>query len=137
MPKKKEMVEVTVSEVVDYLRIKGDFARGFQEMAARKIAAEAAKREGLKISKKELQSAADDFRIALGLNKARDTERWFRFNGISIESYEQYLETSLLINKYKDKLDKKTDKKKYMSSPEIRQEVRERIFEDWLADRLV
>ena len=135
MPKKKETINVTVAEVVDYLRIKGEFANALQEVVASKITAEAARREGLKVSEKELQSAADEFRVAKGLHRASDTEQWFRSIGISIDIYEEYLKTNLLVEKYKDKLEKKSDKEKYLSSPEIKQEIRNRIHQDWLADR--
>jgi hypothetical protein len=99
----------------------------------RRVTAEAAKRAGIKVSGGELQKGADAFRIANGLNKASETENWLKSNGISVEAFEEFLETNLLINKFKDRLEKKTAKGKYLSSPGIKESVREMIYQDWLA----
>jgi len=136
MPKKKEAIEVTVAEVVDFLRINGEFANALQEVVARKVTVEAARREGIKATARELQGMADSFRIERGLLKADDTEQWLRSIGISVEIYEEHLKTSLLVEKYKDRLEKKADKHKYLSSPEIKERIRERLFLDWLDARL-
>jgi len=85
------------------------------------------------VSNGELQKAADTFRVANGLNKASDTERWLKSNGITLEAFEEFLETNLLINKFKDALEKKTAKGKYLASPGVKESVKEMIYQDWLA----
>lgn len=126
-------IEVAVAEVVDYLKMTGKFAPALREVVQRKIAAGAAKEAGAKISTVELQKAADAFRVANGLNKASDTDTWLQSNGISVEAFEEFLETNLLINKFKDALDRKTGKSKYLSSAGIKESVKEMVFQDWLA----
>ena len=133
---RKDDIEIAVAEVVDYLRITGGFAPALREVLGRKVAADAARKSGLKVSAKELQRAADAFRVANGLKKAGDTEAWLKGNGISLDALESFLETSLLIAKLKDALEKKTPKRKYLATPGVRESIREMIYQDWLAKAL-
>jgi hypothetical protein len=129
----KNEIEIAVAEVVDYLRMTGQFSPALREVVQRKITAEAAKKSKIKVSNGELQRAADAFRVANGLNKASDTDRWLKSNGISLEAFEEFLETNLLVNKFKDALEKKTAKGKYLASPGVKESVKEMIYQDWLA----
>lgn len=126
-------IEIAVAEVVDYLRMTGQFSPALREVVQRKITAGAAKAARIKVSTAELQKAADTFRIANGLNKASDTDRWLKSNGVSLEAFEDFLETNLLINKFKDALERKTAKGKYLASAGIKESVKEMIYQDWLA----
>ena len=58
-----------------------------------------AKRKGAKVTFDELQEAADHFRAVSGLDRAEDTERWFRCHQISLEHFQKYLTISLLRRK--------------------------------------
>lgn len=136
MAKKSNEIEVAVAEVVDYMRMTGKFAPALSEVVQRKVTAEAAKKSGIKGSTKELQKTVDAFRVVNGLSKASDTNKWLKSNGISVESLEEFLETNILISKYKDKLEKKTGKNKYLASAGIKESVREMIYQDWLESAL-
>ncbi len=133
MAKKSPEIEVTVAEIVDYLRITGAFAPALCEVVQRKVTANAAKKAGIKVTKAQLQKAADAWRLANGLNKASDTEAWLSANGIAVEVFEDYIETNLMMSKFKEQLEKKTAKKKYLSSESIKDAVRQMIYDDWLA----
>ena len=130
---KTNEIEIAVAEVVDYLRMTGQFSPALREVVQRKITAEAAKKSRMRVSNGELQKAADTFRVANGLNKASDTDRWLKSNGVSLEAFEEFLETNILINKFKDSLERKTGKGKYLASTGIKESVREMIYQDWLA----
>lgn len=132
---KKEM-EIAVADVVDYLRLTGRFAPALKEVIIRKTTAEAARKQRLRVTTKQLQKAADTFRLMFGLTKARDTAAWLKANGITVETFEAYLETNILISKYKDYLNKKTAKTKYQRSKDIKEAVREMIYQDWLKKAL-
>jgi len=136
MAKKTDEIEVAVAEVVDYLRIKGDFAPALAAVVERKVAAEGAKKMGIRVSGKELQKAADALRVLNDLSKARDTERWLKANGITVEALEGYLETNILLSKLKDRLEKKAPKTKYMKAPAIQESIREMAYRDWLAKEM-
>ena len=136
MAKKGVEIEVAVAEVVDYLRMTGRFSRALREVVARKVAVAAARKMKLRVTTAQLQKASDTFRMMHNLNKASDTNRWLKANGLTVEALEDYLEANLLINKLKDALEKKTAKSKYLSSPIIKESIREMIYKDWLEKEL-
>jgi len=136
MAKKGSEIEVSVAEVVDYLRITGQFTPALREVVERKVTAEAARKSGIKVTATQLQKGADVFRAVNDLSKASDTARWLRSIGISVEALENYLETNILISKFKDALEKKTSKNKYVSTPGIKESIREMIYQDWLNSQL-
>ena len=136
MAKKGNEIEVTVAEVVDYLRITGQFAPALREVVERKITAEAARKSGIKVTTAELQKAADAFRVVNDLSKASDTARWLRSTGISVEALENYLEINILISKFKHALEKKTSKTKYLSTAGIKESIRGMIYQEWLNSQL-
>jgi hypothetical protein len=132
MAKKSKELDVSMAEVVDYLRMSGSFTTALRDVIERKIAVDAARKKGLKITNSELQKAADAFRVANGLNKASDTEEWMSARGITLDAMEEYLESNLLISKLKDDLEKKAPKTKYMSSPVVKETIREMSYRDWI-----
>ena len=136
MAKKRNEIEVTVAEVVDYLRITGQFAPALREVIERKVTAEAARKSGIKITTAELQKAADAFRVVNDLSKASDTAHWLRSTGLSVETLENYLEINILISKFKDSLEKKTSKTKYLSMAGIKESIRDMIYQEWLNSQL-
>jgi len=136
MAEKTDEIEVAVAEVVDYLRIRGEFAPALAAVVERKVAAEGAKKMGLRVSGKELQKAADAFRVLNDLSKASDTERWLKANGITVEALESYLETNILLSKLKDRLGKKASKAKYLKAASIQESVKDMIYRDWLAKQM-
>ena len=136
MAKKKNELEVTVAEVVDYLRVTEQFIPVVGEVVERKITAEAARKRGIKVTGAELQRAADTFRAVKDLSKANDTERWLKVTGITVAVLEDYLETNILISKFKDALEKKSSKAKYTSKPSIQEAIRDMIYQDWLKSQL-
>ena len=136
MARKGKDIEVSVAEVVDYLRVTGQFTPALREVVERKITAEAAVQSGVKVTTGELQKAADAFRVLNDLSKARDTERWLRSTGISVEALEAYLESNILISKFKDRLEKKAGKAKFLALAGIKESIRDRIYQDWVASQL-
>jgi hypothetical protein len=125
-------IEVTVAEVVDYLRITEQFLPAVREVVERKITAQAARKSGITVTTSELQRAADAFRAVKDLGKARDTQRWLNSVGISVEALEEYLETNILISKFKDRLEKKANKSTYCAHPGIQESIRDMAYQDWL-----
>ncbi|MBN1625970.1 MAG: SurA N-terminal domain-containing protein [Deltaproteobacteria bacterium] len=136
MANKKQEIEIAVAEVVDYLRITGQFSPALKSVVERKVTALAARKSGIKVSTKQLQSAADTFRAMNGLIKASDTEKWLKQNGLTVDALEEYLETNILINGFKNKLEKKAGAAKYMKAPIIKESVKELIYKDWLENEM-
>jgi hypothetical protein len=128
-------IEVTVAEVVDYLRVTEQFIPAVREVVERKITAQAARKSGITVSAGELQRAADAFRTVKDLGKASDTQRWLNSAGISVEALEEFLETNILISKFKDRLEKKANRAKCCAHPSIQETIREMAYQDWLKTR--
>ena len=94
-------MKISVAEIVDFLRVTGRFQSVLREVVERKVTVEAAKRKGLRVTNQELQTAADAFRLTDGMKKASATEAWLKSLGITVKTLEDYLETNLLISKFK------------------------------------
>jgi len=129
-------LEISVAEVVDFLRVTGRFLPAVREIVERKLTVEEAKRKGLKVTVQELQKAADAFRLTNGLEKASATEAWLKSKGISLEALEDYLETNLLISKLLDTLESEEAPQKYLSSPAVKDTIRGMIYQDWLGKQM-
>jgi hypothetical protein len=56
--------------------------------------------------------------------------------GITSEAFESFLETSLLVSKFKDHLAGQVDKKKYLALEGIADTVRELVYQDWLQQQM-
>lgn len=132
MAKKNKEMEVAVAEVVDYLRLNGQFAPALKEVVMRKLASEAAREKGFKVTTAQLQRAADTFRAAQGLHKASDTKQWLSANGLTLDALEEYLTTNLLISKFKEHLGKNSNTRKYLASELVKDTVNELIYQDWM-----
>lgn len=125
-------IHVAVAEVVDFLRLKGDFAPALRQVVERKVAADAARKDGVAVTRAELQNTANAFRVMHGLHKASDTKKWLSASGLSVKALEEYLETSILISKWKDRLQSKVSVEECQRSPEIQAAIRELKYAEWL-----
>jgi hypothetical protein len=132
MPKSTPKPEIDVAEVLEYMRMTGTFAQVLSEVVKRRMTAQAAKDQGISVSVKELQKAADDFRVDRGLHKASDTQSWLQSNRLSVGAFERYLETNLLISKFKDFLEARARRSKYTPSRTAKNNLRELVYQDWL-----
>ena len=128
---KKKKIEATEEEVLNYLKIKGQFAMAERDVIERKTVAEAARKDGIRVTNGELQKAADGFRALMDLAKARETKRWLNKTGLSVEALEDYLETNILKSKFMDRLEKKSPK--FARAKPVRQAIRELAYRDWLS----
>jgi hypothetical protein len=133
-PKKRAAkVEVTPEEVLNYMRMRGQYAQVVDEVRERKLVTDAARAAGIKVSGTELQKAADGYRALMDLNKASDTQRWFNDNHLTIEGFEDYLETNILKSKFMDKLEKSSTKVR--NAKPVRQAIRQLAYREWLNGR--
>ena len=129
---KKSSIDVEMAEVVDYSRLMGTFMPALRDVVERKFTADAATKKGIKVGPGELQKGADTFRHAKGLSSAKDTEAWMNFHGISLDTFEKFLEVNMLVAKFKDHLMQKTDKAKFLQHPEVKTLIRNLVYVNWL-----
>jgi tetratricopeptide (TPR) repeat protein len=128
-------IAVVEREIVEYLKITGKYQSAMLKVTERSDTKEEATRSGVTIMEHELRSAINAFRILNNLSKANDMESWLKFNNLSWETFEEYIETELIISKFKDDLVKNTDKATYLSLPEVKKSIREMACQDWLENQ--
>ena len=110
MPELSEIVAVEVNGKAISLQeaLRFAFWRGqlgfLDEITDAAIIEQAAARRGITATDAELQAAADEFRAVHGLHKASTTLDWLASNGLTVDDWEQYLESCVLIAKVRDAL---------------------------------
>lgn len=129
---KADQLEITVAEVVNYMRLTGQFQPALREVIRRKIAAKEARDRGIKVADAELQRLADAFRARMRLFTVADTDAWLRNNGLTLNALEEYLETGLLVSKLKDALAKEASKGEILGAEPVKAVVREAAYEQFL-----
>lgn len=135
-PGKELELEVKVAEVIDYMRITGTYLPLLREVIIRKLVEKAANEKKIKISDAELQKGADTFRIMHGLYKKETMNKWLDSTGITVEKFENYIETNLLMSKLKDELFKKAGKDKLSDNSAVNDLMREIAYNQWLEKAL-
>jgi hypothetical protein len=133
---KKDEVEISVTDYLDYKKVQEEYAPELMEVIKRKVTIEAAKKAGIRVTAQQLQKTVDNFRHIHSLQKASDTEIWMNMNAVTPDMLEEYIKTNILISKFKDHLEKKASKTKYLSHPAVKDAVRDLIYEDWLAKNI-
>lgn len=128
-------IQVTVGEVVNHIRASGAFAPALREVVCRKLTRDAAVDAGLSVSDDELQEAADTFRRTNGLAGAEDTMAWLKAAGLTIEAFQEWIETNVLMEKFRDKLYAETDKEPLAAAAPVKTLMRKLIYDAWLAER--
>jgi len=129
------MVNVSVSDVVTYLRVEGGFSEALASVVRRRLLLQAADEAGIAASASELQRTADAWRALHGLHKAEDTRAWLAANGLSTDALGDYLEENIRISKARDQI-ADTRAAEVAESAEVKKLIREIAVEDWLARKL-
>jgi hypothetical protein len=129
------VVNVSVADVVSFLRIEGGFSEALGQVVRRRLLLAAADEAGIKASPDELQRAADVYRATHGLHRAADTESWMKSNGITLDVFEKHLEENIRISKMRDRI-AETDGAKAAASAPARALIRDIAVEAWLAQQL-
>lgn len=128
----EKSLNVSVADVVAYLRIEGGFSEALAQVVRRKTLLQAADEAGIVATSEELQRAADAYRAIHGLHKASDTLAWMRNNGITTETLENHLEENIRISKVRDQIAEQCAAK-IADTPAVKALIRELSVEDWLA----
>lgn len=128
----EQTLQISVSEVVDFLRIEGGFSEALASVVRRKYLLRAADGAGIEATPEELQRAADAYRAMHGLHKAADTQAWMANNGITVDKLEKHLEENIRISKARDHIADECGPA-IAGAPKVKKLIRELAVEDWLA----
>ncbi|MCC6144870.1 MAG: hypothetical protein IT368_13775 [Candidatus Hydrogenedentes bacterium] len=128
----EQSLNVSVADVVAYLRIEGGFSEALAQVVRRKTLLHAADQAGIVATAEEIQRAADAYRAIHGLHKATDTVTWMRNNGITTDTLERHLEENIRISKARDHIAEQYAAN-IADTPAVKALIRELSVEGWLA----
>lgn len=101
----KEGVDKTVAtedEVIEFLKMTGEYTVALNELKERKIKARAARKKEIEVTPDQSQKMLDAFRIKHNLKSSLATYKWLESVGISLETLDEFLETNLLVSKFNE-----------------------------------
>ena len=96
--------KITQCDVIARLKLDGTWQQTLDQLTREAHLARVAQTEKVQVADSELQTAFDDYRLAIGLEKAIDTQRWLQDSGTSIEHVESMVESDILYDKLAEKL---------------------------------
>lgn len=86
---------VTIAELVQSLKLTGQFEGLIEQLVRDRITVRGAKKQGVQVSDAEIQERADQFRRVRGLHRASDTNRYLDAMGVSLEEFEAFITDGL------------------------------------------
>ena len=94
-----ENLNITNEDILKQLKLSRRLPKIKQEIITQQIIAKKAAAEKITISDRELQKAADNFRITNNLLTAADTMRWLEINNLDLDDFETIIYQDLLATK--------------------------------------
>jgi peptidylprolyl isomerase len=86
---------ITTDDFIRSLKLSGQFEGLVEQLVRDKLTVRAAKKINLAIAAEDIQQRADDFRRALGLHRAADTNHYLDALGISLDEFETFISDGL------------------------------------------
>jgi peptidylprolyl isomerase len=86
---------ITTDDFIRSLKLSGQFEGLVEQMVRDRLTARAARQAGLQLAPEQIQERADDFRRALGLHRAADTNHYLDALGVSLDEFETWITDSL------------------------------------------
>ncbi|WP_414552241.1 peptidylprolyl isomerase [Anabaena sp. CCY 0017] len=93
------IVKISTEDIIYYIRMACQIPGILEAIATQKIIAEAADKAGIEITTEELQTAADNLRLANRLLKAEDTWAWLQKHHLSLDDLEEVAKINLTSSK--------------------------------------
>ena len=92
-------LQISSSNILDYLKVSCKLALVVQDTVRHQIISDAARLAGIVVSDRELQQAADDFRIKYDLYNPATTWEWMSSNYLTGDDFEKLIYESILTSK--------------------------------------
>jgi hypothetical protein len=86
---------ITTDDFIRTLKLSGQFEGLVEQMVRDRLTARAARQAGLQLKPEQIQERADEFRRALGLHRAADTNHYLDALGVSLDEFETWITDSL------------------------------------------
>lgn len=95
----KRTLKIKSSEIINHLKLSSQINRILEGVATCQIIESKAAELGIEISDRELQQAADDFRLTHNLHNIEATWQWLQKNHLSMDDFEALIRTNIITNK--------------------------------------
>lgn len=92
-------LQISSSEVLNCLKVSCKLASVVQDTVRHQIISDAARLAGIEVSDRELQQAADNFRVKYNLYNPATTWQWMNNNYLTGDDFEQLIYESILTSK--------------------------------------
>ncbi|WP_414530401.1 peptidylprolyl isomerase [Nodularia chucula] len=93
------ILKVSANDIIYYIKMACQIPGILEAIASQRIIAEAAEKAGIEITTEELQTAADNLRLAHQLLKAEDTWSWLEKHHLSLDDLEEIAKINLTSSK--------------------------------------
>lgn len=94
-----DTLKVSADDIIYYIKLACQIPGILEAIATQKIIAEAAEKAGIEVATEELQTAADNLRLAHRLLKAEDTWDWLEKHHLTLDDLEEIAKINLLSSK--------------------------------------
>lgn len=94
-----ELLEISSEAIIERIKLSEQIPEIIKEIVINKIIVTKAASENIEIETKELQEAADNFRIQKQLLNTQDTLLWLKDRGLSLDDFEATIYQNLLFTK--------------------------------------
>ncbi|HYD80385.1 MAG TPA: peptidylprolyl isomerase [Paucimonas sp.] len=87
--------EISVDDFVRTLKLGGQFEGLVEQLVRDRLAAHAARKQGIAVSAEEIQERADQYRRVRGLHRAADMNRYLDALGVGLDEFEAFITDDL------------------------------------------
>ncbi len=94
-----QTIKITSEDILHQLQLSYKLSTVIETIVHRQLIAAAATEAGIKVETKELQEAADRFRLMYQLDNADETMAWLKRNRLSVDNFEELIYVNLLNTK--------------------------------------
>jgi parvulin-like peptidyl-prolyl isomerase len=110
---------ITTDDFIRSLKLSGQFEGLVEQLVRDRLTVRAAKQMKLQLAPEEIQQRADDFRRALGLHRAADTNHYLDALGISLDEFEEFITDGLYQEKMMEQVCNEQEVQQYfkLNSP--------------------
>jgi len=97
-------LEFSDEKLIKYLKLSGKIGMFITDMIVNKIVRGYFEKEKIEIPIEKLQQSCDKYRASLNLYKASETLEWLKSLGLTVEDFEEYIETDLMLDQIMSEL---------------------------------
>jgi len=92
-------ITITKEDILQQVKLSCKIPEIIEQIVSRKVIIAAAEEAGIQVETEELQTVADQIRLANQLNSADDTWKWLEKHHLSLDDFEEIVYTNLISSK--------------------------------------